>query len=77
MSMLKVLSASTRPVKVLLLTVRVTVSPTWASPPTVPVTATVPIASAMLMVSSAVMSASRVMVGCSGSTTLTIFCPGR
>ena len=52
---LKVPSERTRPVKGLLLTVRVTVSPIWAPPPTIPVTATVPAASAMLIMSSGVM----------------------
>ena len=58
----KVLSANTRPVKVLL-TVRVTVSPTLASPPTTPVTGMLRLVSAMLMMSSEVMLASSVMVG--------------
>ena len=48
------------------LTVRVTVSPSWTSPPTVPVTATVPPASAALTMSSAVM-ASSVMVAAAPS----------
>ena len=47
-------------------TVRVTVSPTWASPPTVPVIATLPPDSAILMMSSGVILESRVMVGAGG-----------
>nr|WP_265583984.1 hypothetical protein [Chitinimonas koreensis] len=60
--MLKVLPACTVPVKVLLFTVKVTVSPTWTSPPTVPVIAMVWPASLALITSSAVMFASSVIV---------------
>src|ERR1043165_9339412 len=66
----KVLPAATLPVYALPLTTRVTVSPTFASPPTVPVIATVPAASAALMTSSAVMLEVSAMVGTDIRSTL-------
>ena len=62
----KVLSGATVPVKVLPLTVKVTVSPTLASPPTTPVTGMFWPASAILMMSSLVILASSVMEGAGG-----------
>ena len=53
----------TRPVKVLPLMVKVTVSPLTALPPTMPVMLTLPAASAALSTSSGVMLALRLMVG--------------
>ena len=64
--MLKARVASTRPLKVLPLTVRVTLSLGLASPPTTPVMAMSAAASAALMTSSAVMLAASVMVGAGG-----------
>ena len=64
--MLKVLSAKTRPVKALPLTVRVTVSPSFTSPPTRPVTAMSCLDSAALITSSGVMLPSRVMLASGG-----------
>ena len=51
-------------------TVSVTVSPTFASPPTVPVIATVPPASAALITSSAVTFEVSVMVGIDVTSTV-------
>ncbi len=68
--MLKVLPTSTVPVKVLPFTVKVTVSPTWTSPPTVPVTAMVWPASLALITSSAVILASSVMLAVTVVSTL-------
>ena len=66
--MLKV-PALTVPVKVLPFTLKVTLSPSWAEPPTVPVTFTRVGTSEVLMASSAVMLASSVMVGNCGAVT--------
>jgi len=52
------------------LTVRVTVSPTFASPPTTPVTAIEPPASAALTTSSAVMLEVSVIVGAEVTSTV-------
>ncbi|CAM3821526.1 hypothetical protein POAN111098_10045 [Polynucleobacter antarcticus] len=55
------------PVKVLPLTVKVTVSPNLASPPTMPVIAILVAASAALITSLGVMFSSKVMVGTESS----------
>ena len=67
----KVLSGLTVPVNVLLLTVNVTTSPGFASPPTTPVTGIDWPDSAALMLSSGVMFASRVIVGAGPRVSMT------
>ena len=57
---------ATAPVKVLLFTVRVTMSPSWTSPPTAPVMAMSVPSSAALIISSAVILASRVILAAGG-----------
>jgi len=66
----KLLPAATVPVYTTPFTVSVTVSPTLASPPTVPVIAIVPPASAALITSSAVMLEPSVIVGTEVTSTV-------